>query len=152
MLLSKVTYSAFSLYNFVSMCVPWELNPQPFALLRQCSTTEPQEQEMQNPLVFLNSPLQPTFLCSIDMPSHLDFFLLFELERYCLHLFSFDDQITSSFKMTYPISARKMCTLFYMPRHRVASSSSIYALIWMQTVHHCGPAKTEDCTHFAARG
>ncbi len=23
------------------MCVPWELNPQPFALLTQCSTTEP---------------------------------------------------------------------------------------------------------------
>ncbi len=32
-------------YTFiVSMCVPWELNPQPFfALLTQCSTTEPQE-------------------------------------------------------------------------------------------------------------
>ncbi len=28
---------------FVSMCVPWELNPQPFVLLTQCSTTEPQE-------------------------------------------------------------------------------------------------------------
>ncbi len=26
----------------VSMCVPWELNPQTFALL-SCSTTEPQE-------------------------------------------------------------------------------------------------------------
>ncbi len=25
-------------------CVLWELNPQPFALLTQCSTTEPQEQ------------------------------------------------------------------------------------------------------------
>ncbi len=25
------------------MCVLWELNPQPFALLMQCSTTEPQE-------------------------------------------------------------------------------------------------------------
>ncbi len=24
------------------MCVPWELNPQAFALLTQCSTTEPQ--------------------------------------------------------------------------------------------------------------
>ncbi len=23
------------------MCVPWESNPQPFALLTQCSTTEP---------------------------------------------------------------------------------------------------------------
>ncbi len=28
---------------FISRCVPWELNPQPFALLTQCSTTEPQE-------------------------------------------------------------------------------------------------------------
>ncbi len=28
---------------FVSMCVPWELNPQPFVLLTQCSTTELQE-------------------------------------------------------------------------------------------------------------
>ncbi len=26
---------------FISMCVPWELNPQPFVLLTQCSTTEP---------------------------------------------------------------------------------------------------------------
>ncbi len=26
---------------FVSMVVPWESNPQPFALLTQCSTTEP---------------------------------------------------------------------------------------------------------------
>ncbi len=25
------------------VCVPWELNPQSFALLTQCSTTEPQE-------------------------------------------------------------------------------------------------------------
>ncbi len=31
-------------YTFiVCMCVPWELNPQPFVLLTQCSTTEPQE-------------------------------------------------------------------------------------------------------------
>ncbi len=29
-------------FNFF-MCVPWELNPQPFAQLMQCSTTEPQE-------------------------------------------------------------------------------------------------------------
>ncbi len=32
-------------YTFiVSVCVSWELNPQPIALLTQCSTTEPQEQ------------------------------------------------------------------------------------------------------------
>ncbi len=29
--------------HFLSVCGPWELNPQPFALLTQCSTTEPQE-------------------------------------------------------------------------------------------------------------
>ncbi len=28
---------------FVNMCIPWELNPQPFALLTQCSTIEPRE-------------------------------------------------------------------------------------------------------------
>ncbi len=32
---------AFRLYIFISMCVPRESNPQPFALLTQCSTTEP---------------------------------------------------------------------------------------------------------------
>ncbi len=32
------------IHFFVSMCVPWELNPQPLALLTQCSTTESQEQ------------------------------------------------------------------------------------------------------------
>ncbi len=42
-ILSKATYSAFMIY-ILSVCViPWELNPQPFALLTQCSTTEPQE-------------------------------------------------------------------------------------------------------------
>ncbi len=36
--------SDFSGYTFfVSMCVPCEFNPQPFALLTQYSTTEPQE-------------------------------------------------------------------------------------------------------------
>ncbi len=35
-----------SSYTFIiSMCVSWELNPQPFTLLTQCSTTEPQEHE-----------------------------------------------------------------------------------------------------------
>ncbi len=34
---------------FITMCVPWESNPQPFALLTQCSTTEPQEQCVTNP-------------------------------------------------------------------------------------------------------
>ncbi len=37
-----------AIHFFVSMCVPWELNPQPFALLTQCSTTEPQEHYTTN--------------------------------------------------------------------------------------------------------
>ncbi len=31
------------------MCVPWESNPQPFELLTQCSTTEPQEHLNSDP-------------------------------------------------------------------------------------------------------
>ncbi len=34
----------FRLYIFISKCVPWESNPQPFALLMQRSTTELQDQ------------------------------------------------------------------------------------------------------------
>ncbi len=34
-------------YFFISMCVLWELNPQPFALLTQCSTTEPQKHSLR---------------------------------------------------------------------------------------------------------
>ncbi len=37
----KQLTTAFRLNIFSSMCVPWESNPQPFALLMQCSTTEP---------------------------------------------------------------------------------------------------------------
>ncbi len=32
-------------FSFISICVPRELNPQPCALLTQCSTTEPQEHQ-----------------------------------------------------------------------------------------------------------
>ncbi len=32
---------------FVSICVPWESNPQPFALLTQCSTTESHRNTIQ---------------------------------------------------------------------------------------------------------
>ncbi len=36
-----------------------------------------------------------------------------------------------------------------MPQHRDASCMSIYALILTQTAQPCGPADTEECTHFA---
>ncbi len=39
---SNLSNSGYT-YFFVSMCVSWESNPQPFALLTQCSTTEPQK-------------------------------------------------------------------------------------------------------------
>ncbi len=48
---------ATHIYFFISMCVPWELNPQPFALLTQCSTTEPQEHTS------LNTIRRHSFLC-----------------------------------------------------------------------------------------
>ncbi len=32
-----------AIHYFISICVPWESNPQPFVLLTQCSTTEPHE-------------------------------------------------------------------------------------------------------------
>ncbi len=32
-----------AIHFFVSICVPWVLNPQHFALLTQCSTIESQE-------------------------------------------------------------------------------------------------------------
>ncbi len=38
---------AFRLYIFISTCVPWESNPQPFVLLKQCSTTEPHRNRRQ---------------------------------------------------------------------------------------------------------
>ncbi len=41
-------------YTFSLVCVPWESNPQPFALLTQCSTTEPH----RNPLAVI-VPLLP---------------------------------------------------------------------------------------------
>ncbi len=42
------------------MCVPWELNPQPFVLLTQCSTTEPQEHEVLKVNAYLDSRGQTT--------------------------------------------------------------------------------------------
>ncbi len=39
----RLTVHSGYTFCFISMCVPWELNPQPFVLLTQCSTTEPQE-------------------------------------------------------------------------------------------------------------
>ncbi len=40
------------------LCVPWELNPQPFALLTQCSTTEPQEHDDLHDFCNVNTTFQ----------------------------------------------------------------------------------------------
>ncbi len=46
-------------YTFsVSICVPWESNPQPFGLLTQCSTTEPQEHRLQTDVIRARTPFQ----------------------------------------------------------------------------------------------
>ncbi len=39
----KSDFQCIQAIYLLSVCVPWELNPQPFALLTQCSTTEPQQ-------------------------------------------------------------------------------------------------------------
>ncbi len=48
----------------VSICVPWESNPQPFALLTQCSTTEPQEHITLPLLYVFQFPCEQRF-CAI---------------------------------------------------------------------------------------
>ncbi len=48
-------------FFFIIICVPWELNPQPFALLTQCSTTEPQEHQDYIYLIYAQSNM---YLCS----------------------------------------------------------------------------------------
>ncbi len=60
-------------YTFIiSICVPWESNPQPFALQMQCSTTEPHR----------NTLPTPTFLKAQN--NNLDFFfnVVFKLKYY----------------------------------------------------------------------
>ncbi len=46
---------------FVSICVPWESKPQPFALLTQCSTTEPYRNTAVNCCMVLANVLQLSF-------------------------------------------------------------------------------------------
>ncbi len=47
---------------FGNMCVPWELNPQPFALLTLCSTTEPQEHFLCSSTLFPSTQLSVNML------------------------------------------------------------------------------------------
>ncbi len=51
------------------MCVPWKLNPQPFVLLMQSSTTETQE---------LNIKKKTTHICAFSVQGFLQCFLLLD--------------------------------------------------------------------------
>ncbi len=59
------------------MCVPWELNPQPFALLKQCSTTEPQEHK----LLLVTSNKWKSIFYNCDFISHSLVILFFTLRQ-----------------------------------------------------------------------
>ncbi len=51
-------------YTFIdSVCVPWELNQQPFALLMQCSTTEPWEWEFNTNRALFKHHSLPEYCC-----------------------------------------------------------------------------------------
>ncbi len=50
---------------FISMCVPWELNPERFALLTQYSTTEPEEQIIK----FINTGVSQTIFVITTQPN-----------------------------------------------------------------------------------
>ncbi len=65
------------------VCVPWELNPQPFALLTQCSTTEPQE-HIYNAAHLNTKPLHPTGRSARDL-----LILLLEVKSSLAILFGF---------------------------------------------------------------
>ncbi len=55
-----------AIHFLISMCVPWELNPRPFALLTQCSTTEPQEHDHTEIILICRFGGQERFLIIIN--------------------------------------------------------------------------------------
>ncbi len=58
------------------MCVPRELKPQPFALLTQCSTTEPQEHRSRNfKLIFFTNS-------AVVVTSHVRSHVVFKFLNY----------------------------------------------------------------------
>ncbi len=59
----KATYSTFRLYIcIVSMCVPWESNPQPLRCLHNALTTELQEQLSWSTFIFKSAKMSRTRL------------------------------------------------------------------------------------------
>ncbi len=68
----------------VSMCVPWKSNLQPFALLTQCSTTEPQD------IFFIISNFSYFILtnCQGNI-SYLAIFILFDLNIFTKNILKY---------------------------------------------------------------
>ncbi len=107
-------------FFFISMCVPWELNPQPFALLTQCSTTEPQEHWLASVWMILSLWLlmyEQEHLCG-NQSMYLSYFLYY----YCFFF------ITQKLLLLYFSSAQnksliqclRFCLLFYNWKTAVA--------------------------------
>ncbi len=94
---------AFRLYIFVSICVPWESNPQPFALLTQCSTIEPHRNTYTNVYVFgyMNG-------CS-NGHKYLHAINVF-FKRYSSAVISFPSHCRENW------STRRICTFGHIPR------------------------------------
>ncbi len=64
------------------MCVPWELNPQPFALLTQCSTTEPQEHNPgRNGVYILDRAIFPGYHCEAALTKSVLYNITIEIKR-----------------------------------------------------------------------
>ncbi len=95
---------AFRLYIFISICFPWELNPQPFALLTQCSTTEPHRNSI---MTFLSEiPLCMCFLLGhVTVMSPLSKAL--ELFHATVHLFIHPSSRFSSLMLMFIDSLRQ---------------------------------------------
>ncbi len=69
-----------AIHCFVSICVPWELNPQPFAPLTQCSTTEPQEHGTYKYALLTNNKLNNIlYICIIYNYKFLHLLIIYVL-------------------------------------------------------------------------
>ncbi len=81
----------YSGYTFIiSTCVSWESNPQPFALLTQCSTTEPQEHILILNMMWLFSFFLHSDVhfdsdsysdCAVHSDLHSDFYMILILQN-----------------------------------------------------------------------
>ncbi len=73
----RLTVHSGYTFFFISMRVPWELNPQPFTLLTQCSTTEPQKHWIHSKMPICcsknRSMLKTVVLLNIFVETLVDF-------------------------------------------------------------------------------